>query len=172
MIQQIIDQGVEAGSETAADILAGGAGQVDALNKSAKALRDIADKLGLLTAAGRKNYAAGGFFEPMAPAAQMVPPSTWRVVGDRTDVPELYAPLDGSARSWALLMEGLRRMPGAPPLELMASGAVVGGAGGVVREAGTVVYQTVTLEPPPEVFRDARKFLDFAYDFGLHRFNA
>lgn len=59
---------------------------------------------------------------PMQPVAQMVPPNTWRVVGDRGDVPELYAPLDGSARSWALLMEGVRRMPGTLP---MAEGAVV-----------------------------------------------
>lgn len=51
---------------------------------------------------------------PMQSIAQMVPANTFRVVGDRGDVPELYAPLDGSARSWALLLEGLRRMPGSP----------------------------------------------------------
>jgi hypothetical protein len=60
---------------------------------------------------------------PMAPVAQMVPANTWRVVGDRGDVPELYAPLDGSARSWALILEGLRRMPGTPP-QFMAEGGV------------------------------------------------
>lgn len=58
---------------------------------------------------------------PMAPLAQMVPPSTWRVVGDRTDVDELFAPLDGSARSWQLIMEGIRRMPGVMP---MADGGI------------------------------------------------
>ena len=52
---------------------------------------------------------------PMPSIAQKVPANTWRVVGDRSDVPELYAPLDGSARSWALLLEGLRQMPGQPP---------------------------------------------------------
>jgi hypothetical protein len=51
---------------------------------------------------------------PMQSLATIVPPNTYRVVGDRGDVPELFAPLDGSARSWALLMEGLRRMPGSP----------------------------------------------------------
>ncbi|EYT59449.1 phage tail tape measure protein [Microbacterium sp. UCD-TDU] len=61
---------------------------------------------------------------PMASLAQMVPPNTYRVVGDRSDVDELYAPLDGSARSWSLLMEGFRRMPGSPPL--MGSGDVIG----------------------------------------------
>ncbi|WP_396645454.1 phage tail tape measure protein [Microbacterium sp.] len=66
---------------------------------------------------------AQGGLTPMQPLAQMVPPNTWRVVGDRTDVPELFAPLDGSARSWALLMEGVRRMPGVMP---MADGGVTG----------------------------------------------
>jgi hypothetical protein len=51
---------------------------------------------------------------PMQSLATIVSPNTYRVVGDRGDVPELFAPLDGSARSWALLMEGLRRMPGSP----------------------------------------------------------
>ncbi|WP_091232645.1 phage tail tape measure protein [Microbacterium sp. 3J1] len=67
-------------------------------------------------------FMAQGGLTPMAPLAQMVPPNTWRVVGDRSDVPELFAPLDGSARSWALLMEGLRRMPGVMP---MADGGVL-----------------------------------------------
>ena len=67
-------------------------------------------------------YMAAGGLTPMQPIAQMVPPKTWRVVGDRMDVTELYAPLDGSPRSWALLLEGLRRMPGVMP---MADGAVV-----------------------------------------------
>lgn len=71
---------------------------------------------------------------PMAPVAQMVPPSTWRVVGDRGDVPELYAPLDGSARSWALILEGLRRMPGTPP-QLMAEGGITGPAAAPVAPA-------------------------------------
>lgn len=66
---------------------------------------------------------AMGKFDPMAPVAQVVPPNTWRVVGDRMDVDEIYAPLDGSARSWAILMEGLRRMPGVMP---MAEGSVLG----------------------------------------------
>lgn len=60
-------------------------------------------------------FMATGGLTPMQPLAQMVSPSTWRVVGDRGDVSELYAPLDGSARSWNLLLEGLRRMPGSPP---------------------------------------------------------
>ncbi len=64
----------------------------------------------------------GGGLTPMQSVAQMVPPNTWRVVGDRSDVDEMYAPLDGSARSWAILREGLRRMPGVMP---MAAGGVL-----------------------------------------------
>lgn len=72
----------------------------------------------------------GGLIEPMAagglrsmqPIAQVVPPNTWRVVGDRMDVPESYIPLDGSKRSWRILMETIDRMPGAMP---MAAGGVL-----------------------------------------------
>lgn len=59
---------------------------------------------------------------PMSPVAQSVPPNTWRVVGDRGDVPELYIPLDGSARSLSIMLEGMRLMG----LQPMASGDVVG----------------------------------------------
>lgn len=71
--------------------------------------------------------AAGGLrgtgLTPMQPLAQMVPANTWRVVGDRADVPEAYIPLDGSPRSIALLMETIRRMPN---FSAMAAGAVEG----------------------------------------------
>lgn len=82
-------------------------------------------------------YAGGGLrgLTPMSPLAQMVPPNTWRVVGDRSDVPELYAPLDGSARSWSLLLEGLRRMPGVMP---MADGGILGTSGGVFADGRIV----------------------------------
>jgi len=92
--------------------------------------------------------AGGGVLSPMAPIAQVVNPNTWRVVGDRMDVPELYAPLDGSPRSWALIMEGIRRMGGMP----MQDGGVVGstayaGPGqitGPLVQVGTVVQGTPT----------------------------
>lgn len=67
--------------------------------------------------------AAGGIpgTTPMSPLAQMVPANTWRIVGDRPDVPEAYIPLDGSPRSLALLMETIQRMPG---LTAMAAGGM------------------------------------------------
>ncbi|SDR70674.1 phage tail tape measure protein [Microbacterium paraoxydans] len=71
--------------------------------------------------------AAGGLrgtgLTPMKPLAQMVPANTWRIVGDRADVPEAYIPLDGSPRSIALLMETIQRMPN---FSAMAAGAVEG----------------------------------------------
>lgn len=77
--------------------------------------------------------AVGHIVQPMAvggitgsyldPIAQFVPPSTPRLVGDRLDVSEAYIPMDGSARSWSILKEVLRTMPGAAP---MGSGGVVG----------------------------------------------
>lgn len=90
----------------------------------------------------------GGGLKPMEPLAQMVPPGTWRVVGDRSDVPELFAPLDGSARSWALLLEGFRRMPGSPP-QMMAAGGITGGvAGGLDARAFAVELGRILAEQP------------------------
>ncbi|KJL49143.1 Phage-related minor tail protein [Microbacterium hydrocarbonoxydans] len=80
---------------------------------------------------------------PMSSLAQMVPASTWRVVGDRSDVPELFAPLDGSARSWALLLEGLRRMPGSPFGSSSTPDSTGGGGGQSI-----VVNQDVTIQHP------------------------
>ena len=84
-------------------------------------------------------FMASGGLSPMAPIAQMVPPNTWRVVGDRARDDEAYIPLDGSVRSWTILLEALRRMPGSAP---MADGGVVGGtqtAASMSPGAGTLV---------------------------------
>ena len=70
--------------------------------------------------------ARGNVLTPMSGrSATVVPPNTWRVVGDRMDVSEIFAPLDGSARSWSIIAEGIRRMPGVMP---MAEGGVLGPA--------------------------------------------
>ncbi|MGZ0710543.1 phage tail tape measure protein (plasmid) [Coraliomargarita sp. W4R53] len=54
---------------------------------------------------------------PMGQTAAVIPPNTWRVVGDRGDVPESYIPHDGSARSMAILHETMRRMGVTPMAE-------------------------------------------------------
>ena len=68
--------------------------------------------------------AQGGFhgLTPMAHSATVVPANTWRVVGDRGDVPESFIPIDGSARSYAILAETNRRMG----VTMMGQGAVTG----------------------------------------------
>ena len=66
--------------------------------------------------------AAGGVHNNIA---EMVKPNTWRIVGDRMDVDEAFIPLDGSKRSWKIMMEAISRMPGSMP---MAAGGIVGRA--------------------------------------------
>jgi hypothetical protein len=85
--------------------------------------------------------------------AQIVPPNTWRVVGDRARDDELFAPLDGSARSHALMAEGARRM-GARYLP-MADGAVLG-ATQTVREGPLVqLHVERVVEGTPQDVADA-----------------
>lgn len=71
-----------------------------------------------------KGMAQGGFsgMSPLDPVAQMVPPGTLRVIGDRLDVDEAFIPMDKSPRSMALLMEAMRRMGVMP----MAQGGISG----------------------------------------------
>lgn len=106
---------------------------------------------------------AGGVrgLSPMSPIAQVVPPNTWRVVGDRMDVPEIYAPLDGSARSWSIIAEGIRRMGGWP----MADGGVVGAGVAGPREAVFHLYDTsgVLLGTMRGVAQDAVAAADDAF---------
>ena len=154
IIQILIGKGVEVGNNIADGILAGGDAMVKQLNDLAKKFAKQADLLGLAAVIGVKKNADGGILEfmasgglrPMSPLAQMVPPNTWRVVGDRSDVDELYAPLDGSARSWRLIMEGLARMPGSPP-HMLASGALYGRAvtAGTSPEIGALIAEVVQL---------------------------
>lgn len=50
-------------------------------------------------------YANGGLRPMSSSMATVVPPNTWRVVGDNMVYPELYAPLNGSARTRSLITE-------------------------------------------------------------------
>jgi hypothetical protein len=81
--------------------------------------------------------AQGGIrgLNPMAPVAQVVPPSTWRVVGDRGDVPESFIPIDGSPRSMAILLETMQRMGVTP----MGAGGITSSSSG---PAGAVHHHT------------------------------
>ncbi|MGF1661463.1 MAG: phage tail tape measure protein [Kineosporiaceae bacterium] len=114
-----------------------------------------------LAAGGVLTPMAEGGLTPMSSVASMVPANSWRVVGDRMDVSEAYIPLDGSARSLAILAETLRRMPG---LDRMADGGMTRSAT-AVRPAGGDTYVIERLELPagdvaPEVaefFRTIRR---------------
>lgn len=123
-------------------------------------------RMGSITASAQHDgaivemMAAGGLrgtgLTPMQPLAQMVPANTWRVVGDRADVPEAYIPLDGSPRSIALLLEAFRRMPN---MEGMAAGGV---SGGTVQPAAAVAPINVNFNgdqyayDPKDLMREAR----------------
>jgi len=84
-------------------------------------------------------YMAAGGLTPMRPEATMVPPNTWRVVGDRMDVSEAYIPMDGSPRSMAILLEAMRRM-GVQPM----------GDGGVTASAAAPREITQINHFPPD----------------------
>lgn len=61
-----------------------------------------------------KAFAAGGFHRQLKPMkgglATIVPPNTWRVVGDRLRDDEAYIPINRTNRSVALLSETAQRM--------------------------------------------------------------
>lgn len=100
-------------------------------------------------------FAAGGFHNlaPMAPIAQVVPPNTWRVVGDNPRVDEAYIPLERSARSMAILGEAARRMGHA--ILPLAKGAVTSGRPiGAAGASGPVRVDVST--PPIDYDRLAR----------------
>lgn len=105
-------------------------------------------------------YADGGLRTPegrgltrMQNYAQMVPQSTWRVVGDRSDVAEAYVPMDGSARSLAIAMEMIRRWPGGFP-QLMASGGI--SASGVSGPTAELMAPTQTVNETVNLVLDGK----------------
>ncbi|TDC92350.1 hypothetical protein E1161_13330 [Saccharopolyspora aridisoli] len=101
-------------------------------------------------------FATGGIagLKPMRPVAQVVPPQTWRVVGDRMRGDEAYIPVNNSARSQAILAKTASRMgyallPKQQQLVGMASGGLVG---------RPVAYNNTT--PPPRVLpRDGKQMV-------------
>ena len=89
------------------------------------------------------DFMARGGLTPMQPVAQVVPASTWRVVGDRSDVSESYIPLDGSPRSMAILLETMRRMGVSP----MAEGGVDRAPVAAARDDRPLVHMEVIAGP-------------------------
>ncbi|GAA1436289.1 hypothetical protein GCM10009616_35710 [Microlunatus lacustris] len=60
LVQQIVGMGAIAGTDVAAQIVKGGKGMVDGLNKANLGIQDAADKLGYTGAIGQGRFAAGG----------------------------------------------------------------------------------------------------------------
>ena len=100
-------------------------------------------------------YAAGGLREltPMrGGVAQIVPPDSWRIIGDRMRDDEAYIPINNSARSLALLQETARRL-NHQVIRRFAVGAVTGrgpASGG----------SSITFAPDVRVFIGDRELTD------------
>lgn len=79
-----------------------------------------------------KKFAQGGFHRQLKPMkaglATIVPPNTWRVVGDRLRDDEAYIPINRSYRSVALLSETAQRM-GYALARRYAQGGIAAGGG-------------------------------------------
>lgn len=79
-----------------------------------------------------KAFAQGGFHRQLKPMkaglATIVPPNTWRVVGDRLRDDEAYIPINQSYRSVALLSETAQRM-GYALARRYAQGGIAAGGG-------------------------------------------
>lgn len=79
-----------------------------------------------------KAFAQGGFHRQLKPMkaglATIVPPNTWRVVGDRLRDDEAYIPINQSGRSIALLSETAQRM-GYALARRYAQGGIAAGSG-------------------------------------------
>lgn len=116
----------------------------------------MGDLLGLGTPPGKAKgaivtpYAKGGLRPMPADAAQVVPPNSWRVIGDRMTGDEAFIPLDGSARSEGILAEAAARM-GFSLVPMYVGGIVAMQDGAMAAPGGgkTVTSEgaALTLEP-------------------------
>jgi hypothetical protein len=103
-----------------------------------------------------RSFGSGGFHRPRAMRggyAQIVPPRTYRVIGDRRRGDEAYVPINHAPRSQAILGEAASRMGfGLVPMALggvlhMAGGGTVSGGGGATAPAGAGVMPGIPLTP-------------------------
>jgi hypothetical protein len=122
---------------------------IELVPKGGRALGSFNMALGgvLSNAVGRVMAFASGGLNPLPGGrASVVPPNTWRVIGDRMTGDELYLPLDRSSRSKLLLAYGARRMG----FSLLADGGVSGvtdGSGGAGRGL-TIAEGAIVIRAP------------------------
>lgn len=126
------------GSPYDANSIPGGGGK---RSPRARGSIDLAGSpLRFMAAGGMVGSTSNRRISPMlSRAAQIVAPSTMkqigsRVVGDRTDVPELFAPLDGSARTLALMNQAESMMGRVAMTGDQARALARSGAGAMVRQ--------------------------------------
>lgn len=95
-----------------------------------------------------KAFAAGGIHRQLKPMkaglATIVPPNTWRIVGDRLRDDEAYIPINQSNRSISLLDETARRM-GYALARRYANGGIAQGVTMQASTSGSSFPSTVTL---------------------------
>lgn len=99
---------------------------VQIVYRGEQAFRTPGGSIGLASGGMVKAYASGGVHQltPMkAGIARIVPPNTWRVVGDRLRDDEAYIPLNNSRRSRDLLELAARRM-GYAAVRMFAEGGI------------------------------------------------
>lgn len=108
-------------------------------------------------------FANGGTAQKLTPMrggyATMVPPNTWRVVGDRMDVPEAYIPLNRSQRSIGILNEAAERM-GFALLRRYAQGGIASSAAvtsGGVGSVGPSITNNITVRDDQTAYEVARQ---------------
>lgn len=120
-------------------------------------------------------YANGGIHKQLTPMragiAQIVPPNTWRVVGDRLRDDEFYIPDDDAPRSMQIGLEWARRR-GLVLARKFAEGGLASTTGREVPQlspAGTVVNMPISVQDNRsayEVARVASSEIAFAARFG------
>lgn len=102
---------------------------------------------------GGHRISSRGLSRRLNTGAEIIAPGTMRLMpngratGDRLDVPEVYAPLDGSSQMWRMLDRGARTaggvaMPGRDYAAALATAAAAGAASGtaVVKGGNTTNY--------------------------------
>jgi hypothetical protein len=101
----------------------------------------------------------GGLTPMSGSLATVVPPNTWRVVGDNLTHPELFAPLDGSQRSLKLL----QMAAGTFGQQLVPNAAPAPSAGSVGRAGhGKTQIITINIQQPPSSPAEAGRMVALA----------
>jgi hypothetical protein len=113
-----------------------------------------------LAAGGIVHAFANGGFEPMRGGiAQVVPPNTWRVIGDRVRDDEAYIPINQSPRSMDILAQTAQRMGG----QFVPNGGATGTGSGSVTNRNYSYQAVIREEITPERFMALQRQVEAVY---------